>query len=70
LVVRARFLQTIFLALYVGGIYWNKGQGNYLDRQTWISITGFFFFLSINNMVMSLSPVAITFPLEREVFLR
>lgn len=68
--MRARFLQTIFLALYAGGIYWDKGQGNFLHPKTWISITGFFFFLSINNMVMSLSPIAITFPLEREVFLR
>ena len=61
--MRARFGQTIFLGLYIGGLYWNKGQGNYLEPDVWRSITGFFFFLSINNMVMSLTPIAVTFPL-------
>jgi hypothetical protein len=70
ILVKSRFLQTIFLSLYVGGIYWNIGGKDYQNTHIWTSITGLLFFLCINSLMMSLAPIALTFPLERDVFLR
>jgi ATP-binding cassette, subfamily G (WHITE), eye pigment precursor transporter len=69
MLIRSRIFQTIVLAIYIGGLYC-KFSGNYKDTITWHALTGFFFFLSINSVFMALTPVALTFPQERNVFIK
>lgn len=64
MLIKLRFFQTIFLAIYVGGLYC-KFSGDHTDNISWYAYTGFFFFLSINMLFMSLVPVELVFPAER-----
>lgn len=63
MLMKSKVFQSIFMALFVGGIYFDIGTKDYTDRNYWNSITGFLFFLSINSMMMTLSPLTLTFPL-------
>lgn len=67
---RAKILQSIFMALFVGGLFFDIGTKDYTQRTNWQSITGFLFFLTINSMMMTLSPISLAFPLERDVFFK
>lgn len=67
---KAKILQSIFMALFVGGLYFNIGKKDYTQMTSWQSITGFLFFLTINSMMMTLSPITLAFPLERDVFFK
>jgi ABC-type multidrug transport system permease subunit len=69
MLIKLRFIQTAFMAIYTGGLYC-KFSGDYIGQISWYSYTGFFFFMSINIMMMALVPVELIFPLEREVFLK
>lgn len=69
MLVKSRLMQTIIMGLYVGGLFFADG-GNYLKTSRWMSISGFFFFLSITNLMQSLAPVTLIFPTERAVFLK
>lgn len=60
---RAKIFQSIFMALFVGGLFFDIGLKDYTQRTNWQSITGFLFFLTINSMMMTLSPITLTFPL-------
>ncbi len=50
------------MALYSGGIFFNFGKKDYLDYQSWLSISGFFFIISVASLTMSIPPIALTFP--------
>ncbi len=52
--LQARVLQTIILSLFVGGIYFDAGEGNYTDTNDFRTITGFLFFQSVNFLFLSL----------------
>lgn len=69
MLIKLRFIQTIFIGIYAGGLYC-KFSGDYTNTINWYALTGFFFFLSINAMMMSLAPVELVFPSERNVFLK
>ena len=58
------------MALFVGGLFFDIGTQDYTNRNYWNSITGFLFFMTINSMMMTLSPITLTFPLERDVFFK
>jgi hypothetical protein len=62
--IKSRLFQTIILGIYVGGLFCRFGP-NYTDVITFQALSGFFFFLSFNSLFMALTPVALTFPLER-----
>lgn len=67
---KSRVFQSIFLAIYTGGLYFNAGRKDYTDQINWAAIVGYFFFLAISSMMSSLSPVTLVFPAERQVFLK
>lgn len=69
LLVKARFFQTIFMAIYAGGLFFGVAQ-NYLSISGWSGLLGFSFFLGANSLMLSMGPVAIVFPQERNVFLK
>lgn len=77
LVIKARIMQTIFLGLFVGGVYFGTdkrdqyvvqangpdGANSELIAGTdFYTLTGLLFFLSISGMMTALSPVSIVFP--------
>lgn len=63
---KIRFGQTIFLGLLIGLIFIRLGN----DLGSLQSRSGALFFLSINQVMMSMMPVLLTFPAERALFLR
>lgn len=77
MVVKARFIQSIILGLFVGGVYWRISR-NYVSQNgnpnvrtvDFITLVGFFFFMCMTGFMSSLSPVSIVFPKERVVFLK
>lgn len=63
------------MALLLGGAYFNleinlntsiEAQKN-LD---FLSLVGFFFFMTMNNLMTALAPVTLVFPRDRQVFLK
>ena len=70
MLIKLRVFQTIFMSVYIGGLYY-RFSGNYLeDVNNWKSLTGFLFFITVNLLFNSLVPVELVFPLERVVFLK
>lgn len=69
LLIKLRFIQTVFIGVYTGGLYYNI-DGDYLDESNWRALTGFLFFLSISMLMLALAPVSLAFPIERSVFLK
>lgn len=69
LLVKARFFQTIFMAVYAGGLFFGVGR-NFLSQAGWLGLMGFSFFLGANSLMIAMGPVAIVFPAERNVFLK
>jgi ABC-type multidrug transport system permease subunit len=67
--IKSRLFQTIVLSIYVGGLFC-KFQSDYTNSINWHALTGFFFFLSINSVFISLTPVTLLFPQERNIFLK
>ncbi|KAL4474979.1 hypothetical protein ABPG74_001675 [Tetrahymena malaccensis] len=68
---KARFIQSIIIALFMGIIYWkipgphdNPTQRNINDKN------GLLFFWIVAMFMMSLKPCILVFPSERAVFLR
>ena len=70
LLVKARFFQTTILYIYVGGLFYNNFQNDYTNPKEWQGVTGFFFFISLNSLMIALVPLTITFPQERQIFLK
>lgn len=72
ILLRSRIFQTIFLGLFLGGLYFNVGrnydghtnQNNANSR----ALIGMLFYLNWSTFFNSLSAVILTFPIEREVF--
>ena len=67
---KAKLFQSIFMALIIGGIYFDVGTKDYTQRTNWQSITGFLFFMTINAFMTTLGPITLSFPLERDVFFK
>lgn len=61
--MKAKFLQAIFIALYLGGLVFNLGLTDYTIVKNWHSIAGIMFFMTLSGMVLALSPIALAFPL-------
>jgi hypothetical protein len=62
MMIKARFFQTIILSIYVSGLFCKFGA-DYTNTINWHALTGFFFFITTNSVFVSLTPVALTFPL-------
>jgi len=69
MLIKMRIIQTIFISIFAGGLYCSF-TGDYKDTQNWNALVGFFFFLTINMLMFSLTPVELIFPTERSVFLK
>jgi hypothetical protein len=65
MLLRSKLFQGIFIALFIGGMYFGIGKNDYANRAYWYSITGFMFFMTINSLMSFLAPTTLTFPLER-----
>ena len=70
MLIKSKVFQGIFLALFIGGLFFDIGTRDYIVRPFWNSITGFLFFFCIFSLMGALSPVVLTFPIEREVFFK
>ena len=70
LVVQSRIIQTIFIGLFVGGLYFNLKESATSPELYFRSITGFFYFYCISSLMFSLSPAILVFPTERTIFLK
>ena len=67
---RSKFFQGIFIALFIGGMYFDIGTKDYTVKSVWYALTGFLFFITISGTMTSLAPITLTFPLERDVFFK
>jgi len=63
---KGRIAQTIFMALLTGFLYFNLSD-NYDDVY---NRNGAFFFITMNQFMSSMQPVLLTFPSERDLFLK
>lgn len=68
--MKAKVLQGIFLSLFAGGLFFNAGKKDLTVLGEWNYFAGCLFFISINAFTTSLSPITITFPIERPIFLK
>ena len=68
LLLQSKVLQGIFISLFVGGIYFDIGEQNYMDQKYWVPLQGFLFSLAIGFQLSTIAPIILTFPLERDVF--
>ena len=68
--VKSRFIQIIYLTIYIGGLYFNAGRKDYTNILNWNTIAGFFFFIVLDVLFQGLVPLALVFPTERAVFLK
>jgi ABC-type multidrug transport system permease subunit len=69
MMIKSRFFQTVFLSIYLGGIYCRFGA-DYTNTITWQTVTGFLFFLSISSVFMSFTPATLVFLQQRSVILK
>ena len=74
LLVKARFGQIIIMSLLSIAIYWDLPDGYNADKTTdmraiW-NKNGFLFFINIATFMNSMTPIVLTFPSERVVFLK
>ena len=72
LIARSRIAQTIVLALVTGILFW-KLESDYTLQglsKGFNSKNGAFFFMGVSAFMSSLSPMILTFPLEKNVFLK
>jgi ATP-binding cassette, subfamily G (WHITE), eye pigment precursor transporter len=67
---KSRLFQYVFLGVYIGGLFFSAGRQDYNSALHWSAITGFLFENNILNMMSSLTPISVVFPLERAVFLK
>lgn len=65
MLIKSKLIQGIFMSLFIGGLYFDIGTKDYTQRPYWLSITGFLFFLTILSLMGAISPVVLTFPVER-----
>ena len=72
LILRARVLQTIILGLITGAIFYDLPKDYFLGSLSvgFNSRNGCLFFISTSSFMSSLSPLMLTFPQERAVFLK
>jgi len=65
MLMRSKVIQGIFMGLFIGGLFFDIGTKDYILRSNWMSISGFLFFICIMALMGAMSPVVLTFPLER-----
>ena len=73
----SRFLGAVIMGIFMGGVFFAVTDifydtSNSLDRRVsgFRSVIGAMYNMTIHLLMSALSPVALTFPLEREVFLK
>jgi hypothetical protein len=62
MVTAAKLLHSIFIGVFMGGLYYYAGRESYLDPVQWHAITGFLFFCSIAAFMGQLGSIALVFP--------
>jgi hypothetical protein len=62
MLIKSKIFQGMFLALFIGGIFFDIGTRDYTNLTFWYSITGFLFFMTINSLMSTLAPLSLTFP--------
>jgi hypothetical protein len=70
MLLKSKIFQGIFIALFVGGMYFDIGTKDYTDKTAFYAVAGFLFFITISGTMTSLAPITLTFPLERDVFFK
>jgi ATP-binding cassette, subfamily G (WHITE), eye pigment precursor transporter len=70
ILVKSRFIQIIYLTIYMGGLYFNAGRTDYTNPLNWNTIAGFLFFIILDILFQAMVPIALVFPSERAVFLK
>ncbi len=49
-ILRSKVFQTIFIGLFVGGLFFDIGTREYTNRQVFTTLIGFLFFSTINAL--------------------
>lgn len=72
MMLKARTGTAIFLGIFVALIYWQleDGEENPNDVTALNDYLGFLFYISQEIFLNAMFPVALSFPLERAIFLR
>jgi len=70
MLIRSKLIQGTFLSLYTGGLYFDMGTNDYTKRPFWVAITGLLFLTTLFGLMSGITPIALSFPLEREVFFK
>jgi hypothetical protein len=65
MLIRSKVIQGMFMGLFIGGLFFDIGTNDYTIRPYWMSISGFLFFFCILALMSALTPVVLTFPLDR-----
>lgn len=65
MLIKSKIVQGIFMGLFIGGLFFDIGTLDYTIRPYWLSITGFMFFVCILALMGAMSPVVLTFPMDR-----
>ena len=68
-ILRGRLIQSLILAIFVGGVF-ARFSGEYTSSTNWTSLSGFFFGTAAGLVYTSILPVALVFPMERDVFIK
>ena len=68
-ILLARVFIVVSMSIYNSGIFY-RFSGEYSNIVNWTSLTGFHFFMTVATLMGGLTPVAMTFPMERQVFLK
>ena len=65
MLLKSRLFQSIFVGIFVGGLYFDAGTKDYTQKVFWNSITGLMFFMSLTMLMQGLAPIVLVFPTER-----
>jgi ABC-type multidrug transport system permease subunit len=67
ILLKAKFFQSLFVWLYVGGLFFDAGSLDYTASSNFNYLVGFMFFLTIAALMSVLTPISIEFPKEKVV---
>jgi hypothetical protein len=70
MLARSKIIQSIALCLFLAGMFVNLGKQDYLERRYEIMIFGVLAFIATEVVVLSVTPLVLSFPMERDLVFR
>jgi len=69
LLIKARFCSTTLLIIFAAILFYRLTD-DYTNSSNWRSLSGYTYVAPIGFLIMAMTPVALVFPSERDVFLK